>query len=116
MSEILRLLIDERKKGKIKGEVNSPDEMMREIAGILILLSRVNNLKENLERVRYVKSRNINEYDQYIKRMVQEINLVSEQEESISLNKQYQYFKNGLPGVLKDKLIFNEVQSLNRAI
>ncbi|ORD99992.1 hypothetical protein A0H76_2550 [Hepatospora eriocheir] len=61
--------------------------MMREIAGILIPVSRVNNLKKNLEGIRYVKSRNVNEYDQYIKRMVQEINLVSEQEEFISLNR-----------------------------
>lgn len=83
---------------------------------MLITPSRVKILRDRLDRVKYFYSKKVSDYEHYIRKIVAEVNLVSNEESKITNNKVYSIFKNGLPGVLRDKLIFNDINDIYRAV
>ncbi|ORD96640.1 hypothetical protein HERIO_1441 [Hepatospora eriocheir] len=114
--EILSLLIDERINDKLPEVFEDSEHTMQCLADVLITPSRVKILRDRLDRVKYFYSKKVSDYEHYIRKIVAEVNLVSNEESKITNNKVYSIFKNGLPGVLRDKLIFNDINDIYRAV
>ncbi|ORD97827.1 hypothetical protein HERIO_291 [Hepatospora eriocheir] len=66
---------------------------------MLITLLKVKILRDRLDKGKYFYCKKVSNFEHYLKKMIAEMNLVSNKESNITNKKVYSIFKNGLPGV-----------------